>query len=404
MQGHIHKRVHTCKNGRLTTRWYVVVDVGRSANGRRRQKWHGGFRTRREAEIVRARLVSELHAGTYVMPDRLTLSQWVSGVWLPLTAARVKPTTLHSYRRNLELHVLPELGARPLQFISPPMLDTLYARLIAVGSGRGPLSRKTVRYVHSIVRSALEHALDAGLLARNVADRARPPRSPHPAHAARAWGVAELARFLESVRGTRLDAVWRLAAMSGLRRGELLALRWADLDMPAARLSVHRASVTVGYRVLESTPKGGDGRVIDLDAETIAGLREHRERQDAERREWGRDYEEGELIVAWENGSPIHPHSFTGQFRRLVRDAGLRPIRLHDIRHTHATLALMAGAPVKVVSERLGHRSPAFTLRQYAHVIPGMQADAAAAMAELVAREQARPVSARPCHLVPDGW
>ena len=119
MQGHIHKRVHTCKNGRTTTHWNVVVDVARSADGRRRrQKWHGGFRTRREVEVVRARLVSNMHAGTYVMPDRLTLGQWVSGVWLPLTAARVKPTTLHSYVRNLELHVpvkLPTRSARCLR-------------------------------------------------------------------------------------------------------------------------------------------------------------------------------------------------------------------------------------------------------------------------------------------------
>jgi integrase len=176
--------------------------------------------------------------------------------------------------------------------------------------------------------------------------------------------------------------------MTGIRRGELLGLRWADLDVPTARLSLQRARVVAGYRVIESTPKSHIGRVLDLDTATVDALQIHRLRQDAERREWGQDYEDDDLIAAWENGSAIHPQSFSGMFRRLVLKAGVRPISFHGLRHTHATLALHAGAPVNVVSERLGHRSPAFTLKQYAHVLPGMQADAAAAVSELVAREQ----------------
>ncbi len=172
--------------------------------------------------------------------------------------------------------------------------------------------------------------------------------------------------------------------MTGMRRGEVLGLRWRDLDLDRARLSVRQALVAVGYEVIDSTPKSHSARVIDLDQETVAQLRAHRARQEAERAEWGADYQDQDLVVAKENGEPIHPHTFSQAFERLIEKAGLRTIRLHDLRHTHATLALKAGVPVKVISERLGHESPAFTLKQYAHVIPGMQAEAAAQVAAMI--------------------
>jgi Phage integrase, N-terminal SAM-like domain/Arm DNA-binding domain len=125
MQGHIHKRVHDCKDGRQTTRWYVVVDVEPDRDGRRRQKWHGGFRTRREAEVVRARLVNDLHNHRYVIPARLTLSEWVRDSWLPMVQTRVKPTTFRGYRQVMEHHVLPALGHRPIQKLRPRELDAL---------------------------------------------------------------------------------------------------------------------------------------------------------------------------------------------------------------------------------------------------------------------------------------
>ena len=172
--------------------------------------------------------------------------------------------------------------------------------------------------------------------------------------------------------------------MTGMRRGEILGLRWTDVDLDSARLSVRHAVVAVGYAVIQSTPKSHNARVIDLDAETVAQLRVHRNRQDEERGDWGADYQDHDLVVAKENGEPIHPHTFSQSFERLLEKHGLRRIRLHDLRHTHATIALKAGVPVKVISERLGHESPAFTLKQYAHVIPGMQAEAARLVSRLV--------------------
>ncbi len=385
MQGHIHKRVRTDKSGKERTLWYVVVDEGTDPTGRRKQKWHGSFRTRRDAEAARAKLVDQLHTGSYVSPTRTKFSEWAIDSWLPIIATRVKPSTLHSYRRNLEIHVLPALGGKPLQQITPVMLNTLYANLSSPGGERDALSAKTISYIHTIIHKALADAVDAELLQRNPAERAKPPRPSRQATGGtQSWDPAELATFLTAVSTTRLAAAWRLAAMTGMRRGEVLGLRWSDVDLDAARLAVRRAVVAVGYDVVDSTPKSHNARVIDLDAETITQLKTHRERQAAERAEWGADYQDNDLLVAKENGEPIHPHQFSQSFERIIAKAGLRKIRLHDLRHTHASLALKAGIPVKVISERLGHESPAFTLKQYAHVIPGMQAEAAAQIAELI--------------------
>lgn len=385
MRGHIHKRVRTNRSGKTTTLWYVVVDVGQDGEGRRRQKWHGGFATRREAEVARARLVNDLHTGSYVTPDRMTFSEWVRESWLPTIESQVKPSTFDSYRRNMELHVLPAIGARSLQQVTASMLNGLYGRLMAGSEGRGrPLSAKTVRYIHTIAHKALSDAVDAGIVPTNVAERAKPPRPDRRSSTEiQCWEAAELARFLEHARGARLAPAWRLAAMTGMRRGEVLGLRWSDIDLDGARLSVRQAVVSVAYTVLHSTPKSHQTRVIDLDPETVRQLRAHYAAQQHERAQWGSDYRDKDLVVARENGVPVHPDSLSQAFERLVRNAGLRRIRLHDLRHTHATLAVKAGVPVKVISERLGHESPAFTLKQYAHVMPGMQAEAAAKIAEL---------------------
>ncbi len=301
----------------------------------------------------------------------------------------------------MESHVLPALGTKPLQHLTPPMLNALYANLASGGENRKPLSGKTISYIHATIHKALEDAIDAGLVARNVADRAKPPRpSRRASKGIQAWEPRELAHFLDHVHGTRLQAIWRLAAMTGMRRGEILGLRWCDVDLKAARLSVRHAIVAVAYATIESTPKSHNARVIDLDPETVEQLRAHRWRQQDERNQWRDDYEDHDLVACKENGEPIHPHTFSQSFERLVKNAGLRPIRLHDLRHTHASLALKVGVPVKVVSERLGHASPAFTLKQYAHVIPGMQAEAAGLVAELIDGDQSNRTvcQSRPDH------
>lgn len=397
MQGHIHKRVHTMADGRTTTTWYVVVDKGRDRNGRRRQKWHGGFRTRKEAEATRAKIVTEINSGTYVSPSGLTLETYLVGEWLPGVQARLKPTTWDSYRRTIELHVLPRLGTTPLQRVSATLLNALYGELLRDGrcNGRGGLSERSVRYVHRILHKALADAVDAQLLPQNPASRAKPPKTNKAGvDHLRFWTPDQLREFLETTRGTRLHGAWVLAAMTGMRRGEVLGLQWSDVDLDQARLSVRRTIVSIAYEMHVSTPKTGKPRVIDLDAGTVAILREERTRRESDRDSWGDGYEDQGLVFAREDGSPIHPDRLTKVFDKEVERSGLPRIRLHDLRHSHASIALQAGVPVKVISERLGHESPAFTLKQYAHVMPGMQATAACQVADAVfgeARDHLQP-------------
>lgn len=387
MQGHIHKRVRTNAAGKRTINWYVVVDLGRDHDGKRHQKWHGSYRTRKEAEVARAKIVGELHEGSYAEPAKLTFGDWVIDRWLPTMRTQVKPSTFESYSRNARQHVLPRLGGRQLREIGPGQLNTLYADLLDHGrqNGDGGLSPKTVRYIHTIVHKALADARDAGLVTLNVAERAKPPRPRAIAPTElRFWKPAELRTFLDLVAEHRLVAAWHVSAMTGMRRGEVLGLRWGDVDLDAARIHVRQALVSVAYELVMSTPKNHRARVIDLDAGTVAQLREHQERQAAEKTEWGAGYDDHDLVFCKENGEPLHPQTYSQALERLVARCPLPRIRLHDLRHTHATIALSAGIPPKVISERLGHESPAFTLKQYAHVIPGMQAEAAEQIAGLV--------------------
>jgi integrase len=360
-------------------RWYVVIDDRKRADGRRRQRWHGGFPTRLDAEAARAEIVRARSAPRAAEGGSITLEHWIRHLWLPTTQRRIKPSTFSSYQSNLENHVLPALGHRSLQELTTEHLDGLYARLGVDERkrGSGPLSAKTIHYIHATIHKALDDAVDRGLLSRNPASRATPPRAER--REMTVWGPAQLARFLEHAQGTELGAVWRLAAMTGMRRGELLGLRWGDVDLIASRVSVRRSAVVSGTEVIESTPKNHRARVIDLDRETAQRLRGYRLKQEAVGRR-----EDHDAVAVHTDGTPIHPDHLSLSFQKLARAAGLPRIRLHDLRHTHATIALKAGISAHIIAERLGHASPAFTLDQYAHVLPGMQAEAAAQIAELV--------------------
>jgi integrase len=248
------------------------------------------------------------------------------------------------------------------------------------------LSPKTVSNVFVLVTKALNDAVAQGLLATNPANAAVRTRARLEDRRVAAWTSSELAAFLTAASADRHHVALRVAAYTGMRRGEVIGLRWPDVDLRRRTLAVRQAVVLVDGVPRTTTPKSGRARVIDLDEGTAAALRRHRARQMQERLHWGPGYVENDLVFRCEDGSPIHPDRLSQVFDRLVRVSKLRRIRLHDLRHTHATLLLANGVPVKVVSERLGHSDPAFTMKVYAHVIPGMQSDAASRFADLIER------------------
>lgn len=309
------------------------------------------------------------------------LSRWLLEEWLPVVATQVKASTYDSYRRILELHVLPEFGGQCLNEITPRMLTLFYARLREPTANRKHgLAPKTIRNIHIVVHKLFADAVEGELLSINPANRAKVPRrSGIPERELHFWQPAELALFLRNTRDDELGILWHVASMTGMRRGELLGLRWSDVDLEGARLSVRRNLISVAYRVIETTPKSNRARVVDLDGETVERLRYLCSARYAADRE-----DQCDRVFLRSDGTALHPDLASQAFRKAMKEAGVRPIRFHDLRHTHATIALRAGIPAKVISERLGHATPEFTLTQYAHVIPGMQAEAAAQIADLV--------------------
>jgi integrase len=368
-------------------RWYVVVESGRDTAGKRVRKWHSGYATRKEAERARTEILSRLDGGTYVEPLRQTYGDFLEQDWLPAIRTRVRPSTWDSYARNVRLHIVPELGSERLQAITPARLNRLYAEMLEsgrIGSARG-LAPKTVRYVHGIIRKAFADAVRWNVVQRNVADLADPPKVGAAGREMQAWTADELRTFLEHIADERLYAAYFLAATTGMRRGEILGLRWQDVDLDVARLSVRQTIVNVAYEIKVAEPKTARSRrSIALDQHTVAVLRAWRKVQLEDRMLLGDDYENSGLVFTREDGRFVHPDRYSQLCEKLVASSQLRRIRLHDLRHTHATLALAAGVHPKVVSERLGHATVAFTLDVYSHAVPALQEEAADRVAALV--------------------
>ena len=304
-------------------------------------------------------------------------------------AAQLKPSTWRSYASNVRTHVVPAIGECRLQQLSPLDLDRFYRRLEREGNKRdgGPLSPRTVRYILTIVRRALKDALRKNLVTRNAADGASPPSSRQTRSTSdkmRTWTAHQTREFLDATANDRLAALWGVALTTGMRRGELAALRWDDIDLEGRVMSVRRNRVVVDGHSYEDSPKSGRGRTVALASQTVESLRRWRKMQVEERLQCGIAWQGVGHVFTREDGGPFHPDSLTTAFKRAVKASGLPAIRLHDARHTAASLALEAGVNPKVVSEMLGHSSVMVTLDVYSHVIPTMQESAAEQIAKLI--------------------
>lgn len=373
------------KRGR---RWSVVIDLGRDPiSGKRVRKWHSGFTTKRAAEEARVEILSSLQRGEYVTPAKQTLGSFLIDEWVPSVKVSVRPSTWTSYRRTVELHVVPHLGFVQLQRLAPGQLNALYSKLLAEGRANGPggLSPRSVRYVHAVIHRALNDAVRWNRIARNPATAAEPPRPRSDSQAITTWTRQQLRAFLDSVADDRLAAAWMLAATTGMRRGEILGLRWTDVDLETARVAVRQTVISVDYEIQISTPKTASGkRSIAVGPATVAAIRRHRIVQLEEKLALGDAYLDQGLIFADPAGGFVHPDGFGKAFQRLQAEAGLPRIRFHDLRHTYATLALEGGIRSRVVSERLGHSTVAMTLDTYSHVLPGLQEAAVETFTELL--------------------
>ena len=331
-----------------------------------------------------ARLATEVN-GRNDQVRSLTFGAYLNTRWLPGKKITLAQSTWDGYRRKIDRHILPVIGRIPIRRLRANHLETLYEAMLHPTDGRRPLAPKTVLEVHLIIRGALTDAVTRGLVNRNVALVAHAPTLRSiPKVEQKAWNAPQLQAFLRAAVGHRLFPAFWLASTTGLRRSELLGLRWDDIDLAAGSLSVSRGLVAVAYEVHESRGKTRNARrAIDLDPTTIDVLTAWQAWQKTEQEVVG--IEPAGWVFTDASGNPIHPHSISQTFERISARAGVPKIRLHDIRHTHGTLLIKAGVPVKVVSERLGHGNPAFTIDTYQHVLPGMQGEAARVFEQLIA-------------------
>lgn len=371
------------KRGLTWTAYWFVPD----STGARRQRTKGGFGTKREAQAYLTEVLGSIANATYTPPTKLTLGAYLTEHWLPTVRSTTRPSTWDSYRRYVDQHIVPELGGVLLQQLSAQHLDRLYAGKLVGGrlDGSKGLSVKTVRNIHALMHKALRDAERKQLVSRNVAANADPPKQTHRSFdKTQTWSAEQVKTFLIAMSSHRLYAAYLLAVTTGMRRGEILGLRWQDLDFDSRKLAVRQTVVSVAYEIQLSAPKTAKGRrSIPLDAGTLTELAAHRRAQDRERKLVGIGYEDNDLVFAREDGRPIHPDLFSQIFDRTVAKLDVPRIRFHDLRHTHATLGLAAGVSPKVMSGRLGHATVAFTQDVYVHAMPEREQEAADIVAAL---------------------
>jgi integrase len=374
MRGTIDKRL-----GKRGPGYLVRVDLGADpVTGKRRQRAKT-FATRREAEAALAQWLADIEHGTAIEPSKLTVRDYLLS-WLETYGrSNLRPTTYRSYEQLVRLHILPSLGALPLQKLQPAHLQAFYAEKLKGGradGNAGGLAPRTVRYLHAIIREALDQGVKWQTVARNAADATEPPRAERP-HIA-TWDADHVRQFLSITADDTYNPLWLVLLTTGLRRGEALGLRWQDVDLTTATAHVRQSLVEMGGRGTIQAPKTASGRrVVALSPTCVTALREHRSRQLARLLPKATPWRDHDLIFTTGDGLPLGPRNVVRRFKALAVRAGVPAIRLHDTRHTHATLLLKHGVHAKIVSERLGHATIGITLDTYSHVLPDMQRQAA---------------------------
>lgn len=340
-----------------------VVRIPDPFTGKTKPKWVGGFTSEKIAKVARDKARVGLSHNDYSEPNKQTVGQFLED-WYTAHSMHIGAEAVYKYRVVMNKHLVPHLGAIKLQSLRPLHIEKLYSDLLTTPQKSGKcLSPRTVKAVGTILKTALKYAVEVqGSLTVNPATRVKAPRFHGAIFVP--WSFSELELFLNEALKHRLYFYFRLSAYTGARRGELLALKWTDFD----GLSIN-ISATRGEQGEKATTKGGHGqRRVSLDTETIAQFQEHRKRQYAERLKLAGSWTETGYVFTQENGLPIFPSSPSDILRKIVKATGLRPARLHDLRHLHATELLRLGVPLHVVAHRLGHRDAMVTATIYAHV------------------------------------
>ena len=370
--------------------WYIVLETTRPQGGRK-LKWLSprkqlGLKkpaTKKQAEELLIKLLSDLQRGTYVAPNDMTLSELLDR-WMEVHGKQnLAKTTYAIYASHISNHLKPELGMIQVAKLKAFHLQQFYSKKLEGGRADqkdGGLSPKSVGGIHKVVSSALKAAVTWELVAKNVAESISPPRVPETPQ--QTWTADNAQTFLRSISKHRLHPLYVLAIVTGMRRGEILGLRWQDIDWDKSTIHIVQSMVATpeGPIITDTKTSSGKRSVVIYDG-LLALLKEHREKYFEEAVLRGSRAGEAErssqLVFTSERGTPLNPRNLLRHLQSACERAGVPKIPFHALRHTHATIMLKNGVHPKIVSERLGHSRVGITLDIYSHVLPGMQAEAA---------------------------
>jgi integrase len=357
-----------------------IVRVKDPETGTSKQKWISGFATKEEAKSARDKARTDSRTGVFVAPTKITVLEHFEA-WWQIKREKVKPTTAENYRFILDRYILPKLGSLPLKELNSVRIEKMLIDLIQNHS------ESTVRLVSIVLSQGLDRAVKDRLIAFNPAKGIERPKGKK--RTVTPYTSEELKRLLGALESHRLFAFFRLLAYTGARRGEILAIRWSDLDFDKATLSISKNRTRLGKTVIEQdSTKGGEGkRIVQLDSQTIRLLKDHKIAQSKERGEekivrFGQD--SGYIFSQEGSELPLDPSTPYHLFKKTAKRLGLRSESLHSLRHLHATELLNSGAGVHLVKDRLGHSDISTTLRIYAHVRPEQRQEIADLFAKAI--------------------
>lgn len=373
IRGHVRKRTN---KGSIT--WQIVLELGLDENGKRIRKFKATNGTKKEAEKEMQQIISELEGGTFIEENKMTVATYLRSWVKTYVEPNLSPTTIDGYKSNIENYIIPKIGTIQLQKLSPMHLQDMYLMLSKKGrlDGKGGLSPTTIRAIHRTLGKALDQALRMQQVKRNVSSLVTIPKVKR--YDAEIYDENEIINLLSAAKGTDMEVPITLGATLGLRRGEILGLKWSAINLIEGKMTISNNLVSTSSGAVFTTPKTEKScRILELSEGVITLLKKHRLSQKENKIKLGGAYKDNDLVCCYPDGSWYEPKNFSKKFAWFLKKHGLRHIRLHDLRHSNATLMLAYGIPAKVASQRLGHSSINITLDLYSHVTSNMQKEVA---------------------------